>query len=248
MDFKNKIVLITGAAGQLGTELANKFVSLGAYLYILDASESNLNVLRNKLPKDKILGVFVVDISSPDSVSEAFKKIKDLDVLVNNAAIAVFTPFRERDYSDFMNVISVNLGGTFLCTQKALGLMEKQKKGCIVNIGSIYGIVSSDSSIYTDCSRMNSEVYSASKAAIIQLTKYYAAHVASSGVRVNCVSPGGIFNSQGVDFIKNYSSKVPMKRMADVSEICEAILFLASEQASYITGQNLVVDGGFTVW
>ena len=150
--------------------------------------------------------------------------------------------------SDFMNVLAVNAGGTFLCTREAIKLMQSSDGGSILNIGSIYGVVSSDPSIYSDCSRLNSEVYSASKAAVIQLTKYFSVHAKEFGVRVNCVSPGGIFNNQGEDFVKNYSARTPMGRMAEYHEIIGAILFLSSNDASYITGQNIIIDGGLTAW
>ena len=127
-------------------------------------------------------------------------------------------------------------------------LLAESANPAIVNIGSIYGVVSSDPRIYTDCSRMNSEAYSASKAGVIQLTKYFSAHLAEHKIRVNCVSPGGIFNNQGDDFVKNYSHRTPFSRMATVDEICGAIIFLASIDSNYITGQNIIVDGGFTSW
>ena len=173
---------------------------------------------------------------------------RPIEILINNAGIGVFTPFWERDYDEFMQVMSVNAGGTFLCTREALRLMKDQGSGVIINIGSIYGVVSSDPRIYTDCARMNSEVYSASKAAVIQLTKYFAVHAAPLGVRVNCVSPGGVFNKQGEEFVQNYSQRTPFKRMAKDQEICGAVIFLASGEANYVSGQNIVVDGGFTAW
>jgi NAD(P)-dependent dehydrogenase (short-subunit alcohol dehydrogenase family) len=95
---------------------------------------------------------------------------------------------------------------------------------------------------------MNSEVYSASKAAVIHMTKYFAVHAASLGVRVNCVSPGGVFNNQGDDFVQNYTQRTPFNRMAKDQEICGAVIFLASGEADYVSGQNIVVDGGFTAW
>ena len=128
-------------------------------------------------------------------------------------------------------------------------LMRKEKNsGSIINIGSIYGIVSGDPRIYTDSARNTSEVYGASKAGVIHMTKYFAVHLAPFDIRVNCISPGGVFNNQGEDFVKNYSYKTPLGRMAKDSEITSAALFLASDESSYITGHNLVVDGGFTAW
>ena len=252
MRHTNQVVLITGAGGQLGSRFAKAFSDHGARLWLADSSEEGLVETAKQLPKENILGSLVFDVTDPQAVVDAFSQIREksgaLDVLVNNAGIGVFTPFWERDYSEFMQVMSVNAGGTFLCTREALHLMKEKGAGSIVNIGSIYGVVSSDPRIYSDCARMNSEVYSASKAAVIQLTKYFAVHAADFGVRVNCVSPGGVFNQQGEDFVRNYSARTPFGRMAEDSEICGAVTFLASSDAKYISGQNIVVDGGFTAW
>ena len=127
----------------------------------------------------------------------------------------------------------------------------KLKKASIINIGSIFGVVSPDFRNYTDLPRKSPEIYGASKAGVIQMTKYFSVNLAERNIRVNCVSPGGIFNPknpQGKDFIDNYSFRVPMKRMAEEKEIVGAILYLASSAASYTTGQNILIDGGLTSW
>ena len=252
MRLANLTVLITGAGGQLGSGFARAFCDEGAKLWLADTSAKAVAETAKKLPADCVLGSLVFDVTKPEEVAAAFGQVREqggrLDVLLNNAGIGAFTPFWERDYQEFMQVLSVNVGGTFLCTREALRLMKDQGQGSIVNIGSIYGVVSSDPRIYTDCARMNSEVYSASKAGVIQLTKYFAVHAASLGVRVNCVSPGGVFNQQGEDFVRNYSNRTPAGRMAQASEICGAVIFLASPEARYISGQNIIVDGGLTAW
>ena len=252
MRLKEKTILITGAAGQLGKRLAQALASEGAMLWLADLSPERLTVASSAIPSRQLLGNLIMDVSQPSSVREAFVKVSDygspLDVLVNNAGIGVFTPFWERKYDEFMNVMSVNVGGVFLCTREALLLMKDAGQGSVINIGSVYGVVSSDPRIYTDCSRMNSEAYSASKAAVIQMTRYFAVHAAPFGVRVNCVSPGGIFNYQGEDFLRNYSQRAPMNRMASEHDICGAVVFFASPEASYVSGQNLVIDGGLTAW
>ena len=251
MRLKNKNVVITGAGGQLGTCFANSFVAEGAKLWLADISNEVLAKVAEQIPPENLLGTLIMDVTQPKSVERAFAKICEygsLDVLVNNAGIGLFTSFWERDYDEFMQVMSVNAGGTFLCTREALRLMKGHGQGAIINIGSIYGVVSSDPRIYTDCARMNSEVYSASKAAVIHMTKYFAVHAAPLGIRVNCVSPGGVFNNQGEDFIHNYTQRTPFSRMAKDREICGAVIFLASSDADYVSGQNIVVDGGFTAW
>lgn len=251
MRLKDKTVLITGAAGQLGIRFAQAFVSEGALLWLADTSPERLAGASRSLPSTHLLGTVVMDVTQLESVERAFEQVQAhgvLDVLVNNAGIGLFTSFWERDYADFMQVMSVNAGGTFLCTRQALRLMKDQGYGAIINIGSVYGVVSSDPRIYTDCDRMNSEAYSASKAAVIQMTKYFAVHAAPMGVRVNCVSPGGVFNHQGDDFVVNYSQRTPMNRMASDQDICGAVVFLATPEASYVSGQNIIVDGGFTAW
>jgi NAD(P)-dependent dehydrogenase (short-subunit alcohol dehydrogenase family) len=127
--------------------------------------------------------------------------------------------------------------------------MRAQKtEGSIINIGSIHGMVSGDPRIYTDCTRKTAECYGSSKAAIIHISKYFAVHLAEFGIRVNCISPGGVFNNQGKDFVENYNYRTPMGRMANEVELAGAAIFLASAEASYITGQNIAVDGGWTAW
>jgi 3-oxoacyl-[acyl-carrier protein] reductase len=248
---KEKTVLVTGAAGQLGLRFAKDMAAAGAKLWLADLSNIGLMNAAETLPQESLLGLLEMDVTDPASVAAAFSQIKangKLDVLVNNAGIGVFTPFWDRDYADFMHVMSVNAGGTFLCTREAMRAMELQGAGAIINIGSIYGVVSSDPRIYTDCARQNSEAYSASKAAVIHMTKYFAVHAASIGVRVNCVSPGGVFNNQGEDFVQNYSQRTPLNRMARDEDLSGTVIFLASDDAKYVTGQNIVVDGGFTAW
>ena len=127
-------------------------------------------------------------------------------------------------------------------------MRERNINGSIINIGSIYGIVSGDPRIYNKNDRKTAECYGASKAAIIHMTKYFAVHLAEVSIRVNCISPGGVFNNQGEDFVKNYSYRTPMGRMAHDTEIADTAIFLASDESSYITGQNITIDGGWTSW
>jgi NAD(P)-dependent dehydrogenase (short-subunit alcohol dehydrogenase family) len=253
MRLDQKVALVTGAAGQLGRWFCQALADEGASVWVSDLDEGKCNALISSLPKTVPHYPLVMDVGDPESVKNAFTEIKRvsgaLDIIVNNAGIAVFSSFEDRKFDDFMNVFKVNAGGTFLCIREGAKLMrEENLKGSIINIGSIHGVVSGDPRLYTDCERKTSECYGASKAAIIHLTKYFAVHLAEFGIRVNCISPGGVFNNQGSDFVKNYSNRTPLGRMAQENEIAGTAVFLASNEASYVTGQNIAVDGGWTAW
>ncbi|MCQ9208446.1 MAG: SDR family oxidoreductase [Omnitrophica bacterium] len=248
---KDKVVVVTGAVGQLGAVLCDAFLRAGAKVVGVDQEVS----------QNKVEGIdhYKLDNTDKKQVMKVFgdimAKYKKIDVLVNNAGVSTFAPFEERTEEDFDWVMDVNLKGTFFCIQAYVNLYDeyKLKAGSIINIGSIFGVVSPDFRVYTDtdCPRKNSEIYGATKAGIIQMTKYFAVHLADRGIRVNAVSPGGILNPenpQGRDFQKNYGFRCPMKRMAKEQEIPGAVIYLASDCASYTTGQNIMVDGGFSCW
>jgi NAD(P)-dependent dehydrogenase (short-subunit alcohol dehydrogenase family) len=245
-----KVVVVTGATGQLGRKITNAFVQTGCTTIGLDVKINDAN---------KVDGAdyYEIDIVSQQSVIDGFDKIitayGSLDILVNNAGVSTFAPFEEREEKDLDWVMDVNVKGTFFCIQSFVNLFDKHKfkRGAIVNIGSFYGVVSPDFRLYTDTPRKNSEIYGASKAGVIQMTKYFGVHLADRNIRVNAVSPGGIFNPanpQGPEFLKHYSFRCPMKRMANDDEMIGAVLYLAGDAATYTTGQNIVVDGGMTCW
>ncbi|MFC1866758.1 SDR family oxidoreductase [Thermodesulfobacteriota bacterium] len=253
MKLLGKIALVTGSTGQLGYQFCNALACEGATVWVSDLDINRCKEVVSRLPENSPNYPLILDVGDPESVQNAFSEIKKvsgtLDILINNAGIAVFTPFEERTLDEFINVFKVNAGGTFLCTQAGVKLMRERKtKGSIINIGSIHGMVSGDPRIYTDCSRKTSECYGASKAAIIHMTKYFAVHLAEFGIRVNCICPGGVFNNQGKDFVINYSYRTPMGRMAKETELAGTAIFLSSDEASYITGQSIAVDGGWTAW
>jgi NAD(P)-dependent dehydrogenase (short-subunit alcohol dehydrogenase family) len=246
---QDKVVAITGAAGQLGRKIAEAYLKAGARVIGLDVHPPT--------KKNRDMDFEKLDISTQKDVAKVFakiaKKYQRLDILVNNAGVSVFEPFEERTEEKFDWVMDVNLKGTFLCIQSYVHNFKERelKKGAIVNIASFYGVISPDYRIYTDCSRRNSEVYGATKAGIIQMTKYFGVHLAPYHIRVNAVSPGGIYNPenpQGKDFVKKYSARCPMARMAEDREIVPAVLYLSSEASSYVTGHNLIVDGGMSCW
>ena len=238
INLKDKVAIVTGGKGQLGTAISTEFKNMGAVVYDLDTLDSF--DLRDKQKVYK-------------QYNKIFKKHGNVDILINNAGVSVFDDVMERTDEDFNYVCDVNLKGTFNSIHSFIKCYDKykQKKGSIVNIGSLYGIVSPDFKIYADNDRKNSEIYGATKAGIIQMTKYFAVYLAGKNIRVNCVSPGGIFNQnnpQNEEFIKKYNERCPMNRMAYDTEMVGGIAYLSSDISSYVNGHNLIIDGGYTAW
>lgn len=247
-----KIAFVTGANGQLGKVICSSLEAVGCIVIAVDVSKDCMISLAGKKSQ-----YIQMDITQKADCQKTFSSLGEqlggIDILVNNAGVSTFEPFEDRSEEKFDWVMSVNLKGTFYCIQSFVNMFDSKKlsKGAIINIGSIYGLISPDYRIYTDCARKNSEIYGATKAGIIQMTRYFAVHLAERNIRVNAVSPGGIYNPanpQGEDFIKNYSFRCPMKRMANDTEMVGAILYLASDAASYTNGQNITVDGGMSCW
>lgn len=235
-----KIAIITGGSGKLGQHIVNYLLKKNFFVYSLD-----LNYSKKKYSNFKSVKI---DITDEDQVSQFFNQIKNINLLVNNAGIGVYTPTLKRTLEDFKKVLNVNLVGNFLMSKNALKLMKKQKNGKIINLGSIYGIKSSDPRIYGKSGRNNSEVYSASKAGVIMLTKYLAAHFAKYNIQINCISPGGFLSNQTKDFVNNYNFKNPSNRMAEVKDLNSVLNFLIDKDNTYTNGTNIILDGGFTLW
>lgn len=244
---RKKVVLLTGCNGQLGEQLIVSLLSENFKIYGIDIDEP---MVKHK-SHDFIYKC--VDITSESEVGNLVTEINEesgrVDVVINNAAIGTFEHFQLRSKKDFMRVMEVNVFGAFNIIKNTINLFDtKDHPGNIINIGSIYGLVSSDPNIYEDLNRMNSEVYSASKAGVIQLTKYFAVHLAKLGICVNAISPGGIYNQHPEKFLASYSQKTPMGRMASVEEVSSAVMIFCKNNNRYLTGQNLTIDGGFTAW
>jgi len=230
LGLEGKKILITGADGFLGKHIASALVGEGAYIICTDVKGSTT--------------AEEMDVSDHVSVYNYSTGLKNkdkitLDGLINNAAVSF--KGNQHDPITFSKTMNVNVKGTYNCIEKFKGILSKDAS--VVNVASMYGMISPDFSIYEGNEQLySSSAYGASKAAIIMMTRYYANQLAP--VRVNAISPGGIFQGHDDSFTERYSKNVPLKRMADPEEIVNAILFLLSPLSSYITGINLPVTGG----
>ena len=235
-------VVLTGAAGQLGKCFALNLAKEGYRVLATDVN--NLEAL----PSHPNIETAILDVSCETDVISLFKSLGQLYAVVNNAGIGVFTPFEDRTVEEFMAVTNVNSLGTFLLCREAIKKMKLQGCGKIVNIASMYGVISSDPRIYGVSGRNNSEVYSMTKAGIIQLSRYIAANYAHYNIQANSISPGGVFNEQSEDFLNAYISRNPTRKMAQPEQIFCTLRFLLSNSSNYVNGQNIIVDGGHSLW
>ena len=262
-DLRNKTIVLTGSAGRVGSRFSEILSKAGANLVLIDKDIEKNEKLFKKIKKQYkirclISNIDITDASKIDNlVKTVLKKYSKIDVLINNAHFIprddqnLCVPFEKYPYELWQKTISENLSSVFTCCQKFGKIMVKQKNGSIINISSIYGIVGPDQRIYGK-SRLNSPAfYSATKGAIVNLTKYLASHWGKNNVRVNTLTLGGIYDKKlhaDKKFVKKYSEKTMLGRMSQASDYDGAILFLASDLSSYMTGANLIVDGGWTAW
>lgn len=264
-DLRGKIAIVTGATGFLGQHLCEALARNGVNICLADTSSDSIRRLEEYLRNE--FGIqctgLSCDISNPEDViklvDQCRNSLGEIAVLFNNAAaktanmIDFYQKYENYKLETWRNVMSVNIDGMFLVSQ-AVGnsMINSNLGGVMVQTASIYGVLAPDHRIYTNDSVTKTNpapaVYSVSKAAVIGLTNYLSAYWANRNIRVNSISPGGIFNSQDELFVKSYSERVPMKRMGTPQEFVNGALFLASEDSSYITGQNLILDGGLSSW
>lgn len=246
-NFKNYVVLLTGSSGQLGNKISQTFLKRGAKVYGIDTVKKNFTKNRKFFFKQG-------DITDPmftrKVISDIIKKERKISIIINNASYQVLSDLEGEDKFKNLKFLDTNLIAPINIIKNYILFHKKNaNKFCsIINIGSIYGSVSPDFSIYKTNDRFSPEIYGASKAAIIQITKYFSVLLAKKKITVNSISPGGILNKrkQKKDFIKRYKSRVPMGRMANIEDIITAVLMFASDKTKYTTGQNLIIDGGLT--
>ncbi len=257
-NLKGKVAVVTGAAGQLGGVYVRALLAAGLKVAALDINPQNPKGCLNEILNTGLLKI-KCDITNKTSLKKALRKVLDhfkcVDILINNAALdtpphQMSASFEEYDEKIWDKTLAVNLKGVFLCCQVFGGAMASKKKGSIINISSIYGLLSPDQRIYEykKPAFYKPLDYSVSKAGILNLTRYLATYWAGKNVRVNTLTLAGVLNRQDPRFIKNYTAKIPLGRMADPQDYCGAVLFLASEASAYMTGANLVIDGGYSAW
>lgn len=259
---KNKTAIVTGALGLLGRKHCEALANAGANVVVADLDEGGAVEFAEMLGDQH--GGLKVDVTSERSLKTAREQIMNrygtIDILVNNAAINDMfeNPGMAKELSAFENYpldafkksLEVNITGVFLASQIFGAAMVEVGYGSIINIASTYGVVGPDQSIYrNECGEQTfykSPVYPVTKGAVVNFTRFLAAYWGNKGVRVNTLSPGGVENGQSEIFIQNYSAKTLLGRMADASDYQGALVFLASDASAYMTGANLIVDGGWT--
>jgi len=261
-----RVALVTGGAGLLGREFCLTLAQAGAEVYAADLNDEAADQVASEIAEQGYTARGIaLDVTDPASVTAVVDEIVNrsghIDVLVNSAAMdPKFDPqhatsnsnaFETYPLGSWQDALNVNLTGSFLVSQAVARQMVKQKKGSIINICSTYGLGGPDQRIYEKPGQprvFKPVYYTVTKAGILGLTKYMATYYAGSEIRVNALTPGGVFNGHDDEFVKNYSARTVIGRMARKDEMNGALLFLASDASSYMTGGNVVVDGGWTAW
>ncbi|MBZ0155806.1 MAG: SDR family oxidoreductase [Alphaproteobacteria bacterium] len=246
-----KIAVVTGGSGLLGREIVKGLSDFGAVVYAADIDKDKA---KDIIASDGI-GYVYLDVAYESSIKEAIDNIVQthgrIDVFVNSAYPRTADwglKFEQIQFESLKRNLNDHLGGYFMCCQTVAEQMKLQGSGSIINLASIYGVVGPDFSIYEGTQMTMPAAYSAIKGGIIAVTKYLATYYGKYNVRANAISPGGILDNQHTIFVENYSRKTPLGRMGLPNEITGAVIFLASEASSYVTGQNLMIDGGWTAW
>lgn len=265
---EGKTAIVTGALGLLGQEHCRALSAAGARVVIADIDRNACDAFARTMRTELVCEAMGVelDVTSAEAVLKArdavLKKWPSIDVLINNAAfndkvegtVSKATQSRLKEYplELWKKMLDVNVTGVFLCSQVFGGVMAAQGSGSIVNISSPYGVVAPDQSLHRkpDGTQTFYETaaFPTAKGAVLSFTRFLAAYWGSAGVRVNALSPGGVENGQERDFVVRYANRTPLGRMARRSDFWGAIQFLASDASAYMTGANLIVDGGWTVW
>ncbi len=257
-NLKDKTIIITGGAGLLGSAFSKACAKSKANLIVVDIDEKKGNHLVETLKKETINDSIIFQKCDITNISDiqilidkTYGEFGRIDALVNNAYPRnknYGRVFEDVDYKDFCENVNMHLGGYFLMMQHVAKVMMKQNYGTIINMASIYGFAAPRFEIYEGTKMTVPVEYAAIKGAIINLTRYLASYLGRYNIRVNAISPGGVYDKQPENFVKSYSKKVVLgNRMADVDDLTNVLTFLLSDSSKYITGQNYVVDGGWSL-
>jgi NAD(P)-dependent dehydrogenase (short-subunit alcohol dehydrogenase family) len=253
-----KVVIITGGAGMIGRSFVREVVEQGGTAIIADVDENEGNKVLSELQADldvSRIEFIKVDINHIESVQDMVERVlgkyQKIDALVNNAYPRnknYGRKFEDVEYVDFCENINLHLGGYFLVSKEISKVMVRQKNGVIIFIASIYGFMAPRFELYENTDFTSPVEYSAIKGGVLSLTKYLASYLGKHGIRVNALSPGGVHNNQSESFVSQYTKKVIVgPRMAETQDLSGALTFLLGDSSRYVTGQNIVVDGGWSI-
>lgn len=256
MDMHGRVVLITGGAGHIGAAFAHALAELGASIVLLDIDKHRAEQLASELivAYGVEAQILVCDLEDEESIKNAVNTLVQLDVLINNAALVGSSglegwavPLADQSLSTWRRALEVNLTAAFCLIQGCLPLLNRSESPSIINVGSIYGSVGMDMRLYEGVEYVTPAAYAASKGGLTQLTRYLSTALAPK-IRVNTISPGGIERiGQEQEFKERYEMKTPLSRMGSEEDLKGVVAFLASDLSSYVTGQNIMVDGGWSV-
>jgi len=260
MNLKGRTALVTGSSGGLGKIISSTLAELGADLLLVDQPSSNGDIHAQEM-MDKWgteITYFSCDLEQEEDrdtlINNVIKKVSKLDILINNAAFVGTTnldgwatDFENQSLNSWRAAMEVNLTAIFHLVKKLVPVMKTSQAASIINICSIYGLHGPDWELYENTNMSNPAAYGVSKAGLMQLSRWLATTLAPN-IRVNSISPGGISRGQNQQFIDRYCRKTPLGRMATENDIAGAITFLATDLSEYVTGQNIIIDGGFGVW
>lgn len=260
MDLRSSAAVITGGAGFLGRAMADALAELGCSICLIDRPGSQLNNWCAKLRDKWRVEIVALEIdledeysrsAIPDLLAERFSKI---NILINNAAFVGDSnlsgwavPFLDQNIETWRQALEVNLTAAFHVTQLCTPMLKAAGNGSIINIGSIYGVLGPDNRLYEGTGMGNPAAYAASKGGLIQMTRWLST-VLAPDIRVNCISPGGISRGQPRSFTDSYVARTPLRRMGTEEDFKGAIIFFSSDLSAWVTGQNLMIDGGWSAW
>ena len=260
MNLKHRVALVTGGAGHIGSVLGESLAELGVSLVLLDIDEKQCHLKAKKIHENYNVETLAltVDLSCENDIKKIperiLKHFGSLNIIINCAALVGTSklngwavPFEQQESETWRKALEINLTASFILVQSCQKILVQSGYGSIVNIGSTYGVVGPDLRLYAKTSLGNPAAYAASKGGLLQLTRWMAT-VLAPHVRVNSITPGGIFREHEEPFLSRYVERTPLKRMATEEDLKGAVAYLASDLSAYVTGHNLIVDGGWTAW